>query len=153
MRLVRLGATLLLGLVVACGSDNTTGPGTNLPNGTFSMQVNGSSFQAISATVLITGNIIAIGAGTAANEAMGMAWVDAGPRTYTVNTDVGTNGNYNAAGSGAWTASTGTGSGSITVTTRAANRVAGTFSFVMQPVSGTAASGTRTVTGSFDLTF
>jgi hypothetical protein len=116
--------------------------------------VDGASFNAVSATVIVTGNIIAIGAGTTGNQAIGMAWVDDGTRTYTIGTDVGANSNYsNGGGGGVWTASVGGGSGTITITTRTANRVTGSFSFQMQATPNSGATGTRTVTGNFNLTF
>lgn len=153
MRIRLFGAALLLGLTAACGGDGPTGPGGNtLINGSFSARVDGSAFAATSATVLVNGNITSIGAGTAAGHGMGFAWVDAGPGTYTIDNLSPTNATYTIVGGG-WVAGVSGGSGAIVVTTRTANRVAGTFSFVMVPGAGSA-SGNKTITqGAFDLTF
>ncbi len=154
MRLARFAIPLALALTAACGGDsNPTGPGTNLPNGTFAMQVDGSAFSAISAIVLVSGNITSIGVGSANGTAMGMAWVEAGTGTYTIGSSVGANANYNVSGGGGWTAGSGQGSGTITITARTATRVAGSFSLQLQPLASTGATGTKTLTGSFDLTY
>jgi hypothetical protein len=52
-----------------------------------------------------------------------------------------------------WAASPAQGSGTLAFTSVANNSAAGTFSFVLTPASGTPATGTKTVTGSFNLTF
>jgi len=154
MRLTTAGAVLLLALAPACGGSEPTGPdGDGLPNGSFSARVDGSNYTATVAIVAqVTGGIVSIGTTNAAGQSIGFAWVDAGPNTYTVGSTSPTNGSYSFTGSG-WAANVAGGSGSIIVTTKTANRVAGTFSFVMVPTSG-AASGNKTITqGSFDLTF
>lgn len=142
------------------GSDGPAGPGGgDLVNGFFRATVSGSSFNALAANVLQAstgtgGTILSIGAGGANNSAMGMAWIDEGLGTYTINQSLGANATYTQAGGQGWLASAGSaGSGSITITLRTANRVAGTFNFVLVPVGGTA-TGTLAITnGSFDLTF
>jgi hypothetical protein len=53
-----------------------------------------------------------------------------------------------------WSASSAQASGSITITTETGNRVAGTFSFVLQTDGASGATGVRNITqGRFDLTF
>lgn len=154
MRLTTAGAVLLLALAPACGSSGPTGPGGNtLTNGTFSAQVDGASFNATVAIVgQVTGGIVSIAASNQAGQSIGFAWVDAGLNTYTVGSTSPTNGSYSFTGAG-WAANVAGGSGSIVVTAKTSNRVAGTFSFVLIPTSGTA-SGNKTITqGSFDLTF
>jgi hypothetical protein len=56
-------------------------------------------------------------------------------------------------GSNAWSASLVQGSGTLVITSLTNNSAAGTFTFTLLPVSGTPATGTKTVTGSFNLTF
>lgn len=157
----RLAALLMLALAAACGSDGPAGPGDGgkLTNGFFRATVSGSSFNALAANVLEAstgtgGTILSIGAGGANNTAMGMAWIDEGVGTYTINQSLGANATYTQPGGQGWLASAGSaGSGSITITLRTANRVAGTFNFVLVPVGGSA-TGTLAITnGSFDLTF
>jgi len=152
MRLTRLATPILLVLAAACGGSNSTGPsGNNLPNGTFLAKVDGSNFNAISATVLTAGQITSIGAANTAGHSMGFAWVEAGTGTFSISATSPNNALYTVGGAG-WTAGPGGGSGSVTVTTRTATRIAGTFSFVLAASTG-GATGTRTITnGSFDLT-
>lgn len=52
-----------------------------------------------------------------------------------------------------WFAQSTQGSGTLVFTSVTNNSAAGTFSFVMPPASETPATGTKTVTGSFNLTF
>jgi hypothetical protein len=56
-------------------------------------------------------------------------------------------------GSNGWTASLAQGSGTLVMTTVSNNAAAGTFTFSMPPVPGNPATGTKTVTGSCNLTF
>jgi hypothetical protein len=56
-------------------------------------------------------------------------------------------------GSNGWHASLAQGSGTLVLTTLTNNSVAGTFTFTMLPVPGNPATGTKVVTGSFNLTF
>jgi hypothetical protein len=52
-----------------------------------------------------------------------------------------------------WAATLAQGSGTLVFTTVTNNSAAGTFTFVMLPVPGGPATGTKTVTGSFNLAF
>jgi hypothetical protein len=53
-----------------------------------------------------------------------------------------------------WGAQLNTGSGTVQITALTNSSVAGTFNFVMEPFSGSGATGTKTVTnGTFNLTF
>jgi hypothetical protein len=56
-------------------------------------------------------------------------------------------------GSNVWHASLIQGSGSVVITNSTSNGAAGTFTFVLPPAPGSPATGTKTVTGSFNLTF
>lgn len=153
MRVLRMAAAAALALTLACGSGSTTGPSQTLTNGTFTARVDGASFNASFAVVAVAGSIISIGASNAAGQSLGFAWVDAGAATYPISQTAPTNGSYSFGASG-WGAGVAGGSGSITITSRTANRVVGTFSFVMVATPNTSATGTKNVTqGSFDLTF
>jgi hypothetical protein len=148
---------VLITLVAGCGSDDPAGPGgpgnNSLSNGSFTARIDGADFAASAAAVVSSGGLVSIGAGDASGKTLGFAWLDAGPGTYPIGSPAATVGTHTFAGN-TWSASLAQGSGSIVVTTSAANRVAGTFSFVLQPDTASGATGTRTVTdGSFDLTF
>lgn len=153
MRILKLAAAACLALSMACGSSNPTGPGNpTLTNGTFTATVNGSSFSAISATVVATGQITSIGTANAAGQGLGFAWIEGGVGTYTFSATNPANANFSQGGA-TWTAGASGGSGTITITTRTANRVAGSFSFQLNPVTNSGATGNRTVSGNFDLTY
>jgi hypothetical protein len=59
----------------------------------------------------------------------------------------------NGAAAGTWITSLLGGSGTITVTSVATSGASGSFALTMVPQSGTGASGNRTVTGQFTVTF
>jgi len=59
----------------------------------------------------------------------------------------------NAVSAGTWIVSSLGGSGSITVTSVSTVAAVGSFSFTMVPQAGTPASGNKTVTGQFNVTF
>lgn len=145
---------LLIPLAIGCGSDGGTGPaGGTLVNGSFSARLDGATFTPSAAAVINSSGIVSIGAGNASGRTIGFAWVDGGTGTYAVGSGNATVGTHTYQGH-TWSASAIQGSGSITVTTKTLTRVAGTFSFVLQPDIASGASGTRTVTqGSFDLTY
>jgi hypothetical protein len=56
-------------------------------------------------------------------------------------------------GSSGWNASLVQGSGTLVIASLTNNSAAGTFTFTLLPVAGTPATGTKTVNGSFNLTF
>ena len=125
----------------------------NLANGSFSARIDGNGFNATAAAVVASGGIVSSGAGNASGRTIGFAWLDTGPGTYAIGSTIGTVATHTLSGN-TWSASSAQGSGSIVLTTRAANRVAGTFSFVLQPDGASGATGVRTITqGRFDLTF
>jgi hypothetical protein len=137
--------------LAACGSNEPTGPAP-LANGTYRARIDGAEFNAISAAVIGgVGGLYSLGGGNAAGQTVGFAWLDTGTGTYPIGG--ATVATYTHMGQ-TWSASSAQGSGSIVVTTTSANRVAGTFSFVLQADAASGATGTRTVTeGSFDLTY
>ena len=152
----RILVAALLGLAVAsCGGSSTSSPSPNssppLSNGSFSALINGASFNATAARVVTANGLVSIGGGNASGQTIGFAWLDAGTRTYPIGG--ATIATHTFMGN-TWSASSAQGSGSITVTTTTANRVAGTFSFVLQADGPSGATGTRNITqGRFDLTF
>ena len=146
-------AVALLVILTACGGDDPAGPGNgNLSNGTFSSNVNGSAFNAAGATATFNGSIVVIAAANAQSHSVGFLFFATGPGTYTLAQTAGNNATYTDGGS-SWGAGAGiTGSsGSVTFSTLNSSRAAGNFTLTLQPLSG-GASGTRTVTGNFDLT-
>jgi hypothetical protein len=154
MRLVPTAALAFLAFAAACGSDGPTDPDVDdLANGSFSARIDGNNFNATAAAVVSSGGIVSIGGGNASGQTLGFAWLGTGTGTYTIGTTIGTVGTHTFSGK-TWSASSAQGSGSIVLTTRTSNRVAGTFSFVLQPDAASGATGTRTITqGRFDLTF
>jgi hypothetical protein len=148
---------ILITLAAGCGSDDPAGPGgpggNNLANGSFSARIDGAAFEPTAAAVVASSGLISIGAGNPSGQTLGFAWLDEGTGTYAIGATSATVGTHTFSGN-TWSASSAQGSGSIVVTTTTANRVAGTFSFVLEADAGSGATGTRTITeGSFDLTF
>lgn len=151
-----MAVLLLAATFSACGGDST-GPEITIPspsNGSMTARVDGASWSALAVDAITSQGsapIISI-AGTNTQFTISMAWVDSGPRTYTIGQAIGLNATL-IGGSSGWTAAGQQGSGSVTVTTRTAERVAGTFTYTMV-ASGAGASGTRSVTnGAFDIRF
>jgi hypothetical protein len=155
-RLLALLLPLPVAAAIACGSsDGSTGlgGGGSLVNGSFSAKIDGATFTATAATVVSSSGIVSVGAGNASGRTLGFAWVDGGTGTYPVGSGNATVGTHTYQ-SHTWSASAIQGSGTITITTKTATRVAGTFSFVLQPDAASGATGTRTITnGVFDLTY
>ena len=161
---------LVLGLVAlifvsACGKGNPGSPssGGSVGGGTtgsnlMSAQIDGSTWNAVSATANLTqtfvGPIFSVGGGDASGRTIGFAFSPTGTGTYTTNLNPATNFILTVSGQGFSSAQGVTGSsGTITLTTYTSNRAIGTFSFVAVAASGDAV-GSKTVTnGKFDLPF
>jgi hypothetical protein len=158
--LARLVTVLLvLAFVVGCGSDSPAGPGGpgGPANGSMTAQIDGTGWSATVITPAMaasgSGGASVISGGSPAG-AIAFAWFDEGPGTYTIPTSIGFNGNMNVASGATWSASHAQGSGTLVVTTRTANRIVGTFQFVMHPAPNSGVTGTRTISsGAFDITF
>lgn len=141
------GVLFSLLAVAACGDG--TGPGS----GGMSARIDGANWSAVDAGALQQQGAISLAGSNATGTTIAFAWMDEGTGTYTIGTSVGTNASFTIPGQGIWSASVAQGSGTITVTNRTDDRVAGTFSFVMEPAGG-GATGTVTITeGSFDVEF
>lgn len=146
-------ATFFMALLVAagCGSDDPAGLDTGAGN--MSARIDGEAWSSAMEQVAFSANVIAVAGSDAAGRALGMAWVDEGAGTYTIEPGEVANANYSA-GSALWIANAHQGIGTVVVTTRSPGRVTGTFTFTLEPVPNTAATGTRSVTqGVFDVTY
>lgn len=167
MRVSRTIAVFATLAAFACGggSDDDNGnpigpPGGGATNGSFSAQVNGTTWTA-TGTVTVsrqTNNFIGIGgsgfAGSAAYSFIVGIANAAGPGTHSFNLTAGGDGSSLIIGStttGYGTAFTG-GNGTVTITTLTSNRIVGTFSGTVVPSSGSGANLIVT-NGQFDLTF
>lgn len=148
-----LAAAITLG-IAACGG-SPTGP-SGPSNGSLTAQIDGSSFAATSIAVTFTSGILAIAGSDNAQRTLGFGVAGAAPGTFTVGVTSPANASLVvASGSGAqsWQAAQTNGSGSITIASLTANRVVGTFQFVVVPLAG-GATGNKTITqGAFDVTF
>lgn len=152
---------LVLTLAAGCGGDddNPTSPGGGNGGGTggvkMSATVDGTAWQAFTATAINNSGVIAIGSSNASGEiGIGFGFQDAGPGTYTIGPGQIATANVISLDGTGWVANDARGSGSIVVTTLTADRIAGTFEFTAMRTVGTGNPATRVVTdGSFDLEF
>lgn len=167
-----LARVLFLAALAACGGGDGGGPGGPTPppppppppppGGTanFTATVNGQAWAsaanlatvtaAASGTYIISGGVVQ---GTSSRAVTLTLMNIPGPGTYPLGTGAGVSGGGGiyAESSGGWGTSLTGEAGTITLTTLTAQRIAGTFSFTADAVSG-GATGTRAVTnGSFDL--
>jgi len=170
MRISRTIAFLATLSALACGggSDddgNPTGPpagggGGGATNGTFSAQINGSTWSA-TGTVNVSRqppNFIGLsGFGFAGNTAYSVVLGignATGPGTHSFNISAGGDGSSLIIGgtTTGWGTAFSGGNGSVTITSLTSNRIVGTFSGTAVPSSGSA--GNLVITnGQFDLTF
>ncbi len=163
-----VGSSILL-LSLACGGGgDPTGPGPNPPpppppppgSANFTATVNGQAWAsaanltnvtaAASGTYIISGSVLQ---GTNARAVTMTLMNVPGPGTYPLGTGAGVSGGTGiyAESSGGWGTALSGEAGTVTISTLTAARVAGTFNFVADAVSG-GATGTRAVTnGAFDL--
>jgi len=152
------GVPLLLGLG-GCGS--STGPG-GAGESDMTARIDGTDWASDLATVAVVPNTpgwyVITGSRTMGNPAIAISIsvfnVD-GPGTYPLGVGGTSFGGIAtvAEGGGGWNTPLSGASGSITITALTATRMAGTFAFGAEAVTG-GASGTRTVTnGDFDLEF
>lgn len=159
MRQMLVAVILLILAGTACGgSDGPAGPGGpgGTSNGTFTARIDNNNWAAtiiLPAYTDIAGGASGIGAGS---PTFTVSWAhidNQQPGTHTIGQSVGFNASLTS-GTQQWVASTSGGSGTLTITTRTANRAAGTFSFTMVPSPGSSATGTKQVTnGQFDVTW
>jgi hypothetical protein len=124
--------------------------------GTMSGSINGVTWIADCIVVnTATPGIISIAAGDLASGLSYQVVGFAGQKTVGTQTISALSG-VNASllqGSNGWSASLAQGSGTLVFTAATNNSAAGTFSFTMLPTTGGSATGTKTVSGTFNLTF
>lgn len=158
MRRISLLFALVITVCAGCGgTDSPTGPnGPN--NGSFSAQIDGTSWSAttiIPGMVTTAGGVSAIGTGSL-TFSIAFAWIDQlTTGTWTIGAggpSVGFNANMSQGGQ-TWSAGAVGGSGTLTITTRTASRVVGTFSFTMVPSGGGSGPSRQVTNGQFDVTF
>ncbi len=159
MTLRHVGLTILAAILAltGCGGDsNPAGPGGSggPSNGAMSARVDGANWNAVANLHGIrTSGVISLSAPGPNGSVIAFAFADgAGPASHVIGVSVGTNASYTQ-GTSTWTAGVQGGAGTVTVTTLNAERVAGTFSFVMQAFQG-ATPPTRNITnGTFEYRF
>ncbi len=143
-----------LATLAGCGGedgDDMMGPG--LGTGSMSMTLDGQAWTAVAANVDNSNGIIVTAASNASGVAMGFAFLDNGPGTYTIGPGQVTNANHSTQGGNLWLASGSQGSGTLVVTTLTSTRVAGTFAFEMVAFAQETPP-TRSITnGVFDIEF
>ena len=166
MRYLRpLAFVALFFTAAACGSSNPAGGGgggggsTTLANGSLSGSIAGSSFSANTAIAVIyipgAPAILSVAASDSQGRLLGFALSLASTGTYSINdssfaifiVDIGAQ---------QWQADAfvAGGSGTITFTTFTTNHAVGSFSFTANPVAGTGATGSKSVTGgAFNVTY
>jgi hypothetical protein len=154
-RLRRLGGTLAIAGLAACGS--TTQP-RGPSNGTMTALIDGSSWAASNIAATYPGGILAIAGTDTQGRSIGFAvGPTTTPGTYPVAVTSAVNASLNiivGSTAQAWQAVQTSGAGSVTLTAISANRATGTFQFTVVPVAGTGAAGTRSITqGAFDVTY
>jgi hypothetical protein len=125
--------------------------------GTMTASINGVAWTADCIAVLAnTTTIISVAGADLASgiafQTLGFATGNRAVGTQTITPVSTINANLQQGANG-WHASLAQGSGTLVFTTLTTNRAVGTFSFVLLPVPGGPATGTKTVTGSFNLTF
>jgi hypothetical protein len=100
-----------------------------------------------------TGSIFAFSVVDAQARSIAFAFFTTGPGAFPVSQTPGYNATY-VEGSAGWGAAQGLSgsSGSVTLTTLTASHAVGTYNFVMIPSTG-GATGTRSLAGSFDVTY
>jgi hypothetical protein len=174
MRFIRFTtASVFLSLLAACGGggDSTTGPtgGNQNPGGTtgtgttkMTATIDGKAWTSSSSLVIqvdaVAGRYLLSGIEIATNTSISLSFGDiTGPGTYPLGVDgVSVAGGFGSVLVGTtqtWTSPFSGAAGTITITSLTTKRVAGTFSFTANAVSG-GATGTRAVTsGVFDIPF
>lgn len=146
-------ATLFMALLFGAGCGSGDPAGLNTDGGNMSARIDGEAWSSVMAQVAVSANVIAVAGSDVAGRAMGMAWLDEGTGTYTIEPGEVANANFSTGGA-VWVANAHQGGGTVVVTARSPGRIAGTFSFTLDPVPNTAAAGTRSVTqGVFDVRY
>ncbi len=148
---------LLIVLAAACGSsgDSVTDPEVNLPQGSLSARIDGTTWRASTALgATYSGNVLAFaGTNNASTLALAVGIIH-GPGTYSIGQIGAPSNGLFMEGTRSWHAVSGVGTGTVTITAISATRATGTFSFTAQAVANSGASGSKAVTeGRFDLKY
>lgn len=160
--LLRRSAHLVVAAgLIACGSDST-GPEKTGQGGTLSATISGVAFSPPTRTVgaNYANQILSIQGSTSSSPVTALTinvLNVTGPGVYQLNPNfAGTFGQVtitNGANAQLWSTALSPGNGSITVTALTSTRVAGSFNFTAQSVSGGAAGQKSVTSGSFDISF
>lgn len=157
-----LGAVVIALVVAGCsstskvtGTNNTGSTPITLAHGSMSATINGTNWVANTAIdATYTNGVLLVSGADASALALAVSTVASGPGTYAVGLTDPTSGILTQGGGATWEALLSTGSGSIVISTLTSTGASGTFSFVMPALSGSSATGTKTVTnGTFNVTF
>jgi hypothetical protein len=139
----------LLAAVLAAGCasrDEATDPGDELAVGTIVSRIDGSDWSTTNAIAIYPGGrLVASGTGSG-NLTFGFGVNAQAPGTYMTGGSGNASGSLADSNNSVWEATVPGGSGSITISSFAANEVAGTFSFTLVRSLGTSAPPTRMVT-------
>jgi hypothetical protein len=151
---------LLLLLAIGCGGGDDDDPVDVNPNdsGSMTARVDGAGFTAFGVAASYNNGVLGVtGSQISPQQAITFSVPATATGTVTVSPTVGFALYTLGAGNAIWGAGltfSSTASGSVTITTLTSSRAVGTFSFVMQPQQGSAATGTKTITqGAFDVRF
>ena len=167
---MRLRSALVAAAIVtasACGGNSTspspfgspsgggTGGGAPAPIGTVAFKVDGEQHTVSRVTATYSGGILSVTATDPAQQTtLGFALAGTAAATYRIGPLTTTSATLQVGDPArAWQAGSSTGTGSVTLTMLAPLRAVGTFTFTMEPVGGSGATGTRLVTdGVFNVT-
>ena len=164
LRIAIVAAALVMG--AACGANSPSpspfGPssgggsgGPPAPLGTFAFVLDGVQHSASRVTATYSGGILAVTASEGAQQTtLGFALTGSAAATYQIGPLTRTNASLQVGDPArAWQAGSSVGSGSVTLTMLTPLLAVGTFTFSMEPVAGSGATGTRLVTdGVFNVT-
>ncbi len=141
-------------------SNPNTNPGNTNPGpgGTFSGTIDGTAWSASAGvSAQLTNNILSIGGSDNRTLFAFAVTINRGTGTYqtgVIDPQNVVTSTLSVSGSpGAWASSATSGRGSVTVASFTSTTAAGTFALTLDAVPGTGATGTKTVNGTFNVTY